>query len=519
MIPKIIHVVWIGDEKKRPEQCIDTWRKLNPTFEVKVWGNDDLRTRKWFLSSWIREMSRHELCGAADLMRYEILYREGGIALDADSYCVRPLEDWLLETREFSCWENEHAAPGLVAVGAMGAEKSSRFFRHVIRSFLHEEVKVTDRAWKITGPVRMTRVWSERRYPLTIYPSHYFFPRHHTGLRYRGSGIVFADQFWASTREGQLSDTQVRNTPHEAVRMSGGAAGPSGAGHVDEAARGLGPGAGERGVEETGREEKRPSASPAARGLFWSRYDPRNFGDWIAPYLYRKMTGRTPGFVPLSHQGRVDSIYSAGSILGLIKHASRVSVWGSGIISRSDEFAKPKNVHALRGPMSARRAFDLGFRVPEVYGDPALLLPIFYRPRSGPEPCKIGFVPHFIDYGTFVYRKDALKSAGVGKIIDATRDVESVIDEICSCEYIFSSSLHGIIVAHAYGKKAVWIEPVGKLDGDGVKFKDYFDSIGSEGQIPLSIEAALCLDQAGLERLRVPSIEAIQRDLLNCCPY
>jgi len=37
-------------------------------------------------------------------MRYEILFNEGGIALDADSLCLRPLEDWLLEPAAFAAW-------------------------------------------------------------------------------------------------------------------------------------------------------------------------------------------------------------------------------------------------------------------------------------------------------------------------------------------------------------------------------------------------------------------------------
>ena len=101
----MIHIVWIGDESKRPDDCIDTWRKFH---EVRVWGNDDLKNRSWFNAKHMMEFTRRELCGVADMMRYEILYEEGGIAVDADSICERKLEDWMFET-PIAAWENEIA--------------------------------------------------------------------------------------------------------------------------------------------------------------------------------------------------------------------------------------------------------------------------------------------------------------------------------------------------------------------------------------------------------------------------
>ena len=28
MIPKKLHFIWVGDEAKRPDNCIETWRTL-----------------------------------------------------------------------------------------------------------------------------------------------------------------------------------------------------------------------------------------------------------------------------------------------------------------------------------------------------------------------------------------------------------------------------------------------------------------------------------------------------------
>jgi mannosyltransferase OCH1-like enzyme len=42
MIPKKLHFVWIGDESKRPDNCIQSWVKLNPDYEIIIWGNTEL---------------------------------------------------------------------------------------------------------------------------------------------------------------------------------------------------------------------------------------------------------------------------------------------------------------------------------------------------------------------------------------------------------------------------------------------------------------------------------------------
>ena len=167
--------------------------------------------------------------------------------------------------------------------------------------------------------------------------------------------------------------------------------------------------------------------------LFWSKYEPKNFGDWIGPYIYNEMVGREPDFVRPSSQSLRTVYTSAGSIL---RHAAEnCIVWGSGIISRKDRFPRPHKVLAVRGPQTQRRMHDLGYDCPPVFGDPALLLPLFYVPHSSKQH-RVGIVPHFVDSA----RASALfgGSADV-HMIDVTRPVEAVVDAITSCEGIVSS--------------------------------------------------------------------------------
>lgn len=201
VIPKTIHIIWVGDESRRPNNCIETWKAMNPDWAVRIWGNQELAEYGWVNAEHMRAMYASELNGVADLMRWEILYNEGGFVVDADSICVRPLEDWLLEGECFACWENEVVRPGLVAAGYVGSVPNNPFMGQLILDLNAKPSVLGGKAWETVGPLFLTE--SFRKYEhinLTVHPSHYFIPRHYTGKEYSGDGVVFAKQAWASTK-------------------------------------------------------------------------------------------------------------------------------------------------------------------------------------------------------------------------------------------------------------------------------------------------------------------------------
>lgn len=201
MIPKLLHIIWVGDQSKRPDNCIRTWVQHNPEWNIQLWGNDDLAEYGWYNARHMREMAPRELNGVADIMRWEILYNEGGFVVDVDSVCVRKLDDWLLEHEAFACWENELVRPGLIAAGYVASEAGNPFFGQIINDIHAEASVVNDMAWKTVGPQRLTNAFQQYKYSgLSVLPSHYFIPEHFSGMRYEGSGPVYAQQHWGSTR-------------------------------------------------------------------------------------------------------------------------------------------------------------------------------------------------------------------------------------------------------------------------------------------------------------------------------
>jgi pyruvyltransferase len=200
-----------------------------------------------------------------------------------------------------------------------------------------------------------------------------------------------------------------------------------------------------------------------------------NYGDVLGRYLVEKISGKDVVFAWPKKFSILDwfrPIYvTIGSILTNVNH--KCIVWGSGII---DTKSNVKNAVflAVRGPQTRKYLLNLGYNVPEVYGDPALLLPRYFHPDIE-KKYKYGFVPHYNDYKLvqpwFQDNPDVL-------LIDMmTNDIESKTIEFLQCEQIVSSSLHGIIIAHTYGIPAVWQKFSDKVFGDDIKYQDYFESV------------------------------------------
>ncbi len=77
-IPKKLHMIWIGDESKRPDVWMNTWREKHPDWEFRLWGNADLAQNQWTCAKQMELFrKRGEWCGVADIMRYEILHGHG----------------------------------------------------------------------------------------------------------------------------------------------------------------------------------------------------------------------------------------------------------------------------------------------------------------------------------------------------------------------------------------------------------------------------------------------------------
>jgi len=210
MIPKIIHQIWIGP-KEPPTIPMDTWKDKHPNFEYIRWNEEEFIKRDMKFECQNRIDSMEQWCGKADIIRLELLYKYGGVFLDADSLCIEPIDD--LMDNNFLIYENEKVRKGLIANGIMGFTPKHPFIRKCINFIINNEVSQAKTGllpWQITGPVLITNTYNGNKYDnIKILPSYYFLPIHNTGLEYKGHGKVYSHQLWGSTNFGNFDKSGV----------------------------------------------------------------------------------------------------------------------------------------------------------------------------------------------------------------------------------------------------------------------------------------------------------------------
>jgi pyruvyltransferase len=186
---------------------------------------------------------------------------------------------------------------------------------------------------------------------------------------------------------------------------------------------------------------------------FWHISD--NFGDKITPYILEKIKQE---YTYVDKGCDQEHYIICGSILTACNEHS--VIWGAGIAQPYDLIA-PKQILAVRGTKTREFLLSKGVECPELYGDPAMMLPLLYQPQDQTKKRKIGYIPHVIDY--------------VDEGWDLNKSVEQTIDFIVQSEQIKSSSLHAIITAWTYGVpfEIIWSENV---IGQRFKFADFLET-------------------------------------------
>lgn len=203
MIPRIFHHIWLGPDPL-PESA-EAWRKTwvanHPDWKLLQWGEDDL--------AWLKNRRLFERATSyaqkADVARYEIVHRFGGVYLDTDMESLRPIDELLAELTFFAGREQS----GFVSNSIFGAEPGHPILGDVIFRLpascaLNRNLGINMQ----TGPGLLTRViedgnWESQK--VRIFPPAYFYPYDWTepwraGERFRNA---FAAHHWHFGWKGQ----------------------------------------------------------------------------------------------------------------------------------------------------------------------------------------------------------------------------------------------------------------------------------------------------------------------------
>lgn len=191
-----------------------------------------------------------------------------------------------------------------------------------------------------------------------------------------------------------------------------------------------------------------------------------NFGDELNPFILESAEVNQFEWSPAAD---ADFII-AGSILEHLPPHWAGTVCGAGQLHEKSRIDLSKaTVLGLRGKLTLERVKGVKNSQDVVLGDPALLVPAWIRQYQG--KWDLGVIPHWSD-------RELLKRYPYGHFIDVRKPPLEVVEDIAKCKRVISSSLHGIIVADAYGiPRQAELYPGIKLrpehEGTDFKYRDY----------------------------------------------
>ncbi|PHR14712.1 MAG: hypothetical protein COA40_00570 [Aequorivita sp.] len=206
------------------------------------------------------------------------------------------------------------------------------------------------------------------------------------------------------------------------------------------------------------------------RKIVYSHYARvNNFGDMFNKDLIRFFNAQLI-FVPTYKESEAAL---TGSILGTYLRDFTGYVLGAGfILDRYNRKGNNWKVKIIRGPLSAKQC---GVTENVVFADPGILASQIYS-NSGIKKYKLGIIPHSRDVPIF----KGLQFDENVKFIHPRRKPAAVAKDIMNCEYIASSSLHGLIFADAFRVPNIHIKFSDNVIGGLHKFEDYYLGMDAE---------------------------------------
>ncbi|PPG42718.1 polysaccharide pyruvyl transferase family protein [Pseudoclavibacter sp. RFBA6] len=208
----------------------------------------------------------------------------------------------------------------------------------------------------------------------------------------------------------------------------------------------------------------------------------RNFGDLLGPQLTRAQHGSL-ALGSASKSGK--RLLTVGSILHFAE-AGDVA-WGTGVNGNAQHvpYTAELDVRAVRGPLTREFLLQHGVEhVPEVYGDPGLLVPQLLPPARTQKATQTEYVviPNLNELERYREHRN---------FVSPVSPLASIVDAMLGAELVVGTSLHGIIVAEAFGIPARLVLPGSE---HRFKYEDYYLGTGRPGfTAASSVEEALTL--------------------------
>lgn len=269
--------------------------------------------------------------------------------------------------------------------------------------------------------------------------------------------------------------------------------------------------------------------SSDARVTYWLKGQPvQNFGDALSEILFDALTQRSPWRWQQGRmRGEFDVVHLIGSVISdfhIVRDleyvrasgGQRIAFWGCGLRSNAPPPAALAARCAFLGVRGPLTRDVLGLPPSTALGDPGLLMPHIYQPRTHPKfQGKTVCVPHFLDKKS---DEELLALSGCQAVLrpniaSGAASVLAFIDCLSSAQFVLAGALHAAIVACAYDIPFAYFDS-GYIDVP-FKWADFAASVNMRCEFVQTIEEGVRLFALQSKHAQAPPL----LELIACAPY
>lgn len=216
-----------------------------------------------------------------------------------------------------------------------------------------------------------------------------------------------------------------------------------------------------------------------------------NVGDIFNRDLVRHLYGEDP--LNTDDAGR--RLLLVGSTIHRVRDGDIIAGVGTKGSEQPGAADASARIWGARGPLTVDLLREAGHDVSDIRFllDPGLLIAQVHPQlkRIRPKPGRTVFVPHYRE-------RDRFADTRHYRVLDVDRTPLEFAKQIARAETVYSSSLHGIIFAHALGRPAALVAPL--TPEPEIKYRDYVASVGETWSTPADLDDTM--------RTATPSIPA-----------
>lgn len=226
LIPRVVHQVWLGPSPLPDEFAAygETWTQQNPNWTLELWTEDRLPEGLRHREVYDRLRVPAE---RADILRLEVLFLYGGVYVDTDFECIRPIEPLLDDVDFFTAY----LKPGRVNNAIIGATPGHPIIGRALEELRPRREYGYDKS--AAGPLFLDRLLHEIGGGITIFEPELFYPStpaerktavavHHAARSWKDSAgfrralVTAEERLWRARAErGYLTGAVERATRRE----------------------------------------------------------------------------------------------------------------------------------------------------------------------------------------------------------------------------------------------------------------------------------------------------------------